>query len=58
MMAAPNTNFGTRARIRIPASTSNPGPAFDAVGLALQLFLTLEVREALPEWRSPVRMRT
>jgi len=32
-------------RIRVPASTSNLGPAFDAVGLALQLYLTLEARE-------------
>lgn len=32
-----------RARIRVPASTSNLGAAFDAVGLALQLHLTVEV---------------
>ena len=31
-------------RIRVPASTSNMGPAFDSVGLALQLYLTVEVR--------------
>jgi len=31
-------------RIRVPASTSNLGPAFDAAGLALQLYLTIEVR--------------
>ncbi len=31
-------------RIRVPASTSNLGSAFDAVGLALQLYLTLEMR--------------
>jgi len=31
-------------RIRLPASTSNLGPAFDAVGLALQLYLTVEVQ--------------
>ncbi len=30
--------------IRVPASTSNLGAAFDSVGLALQLYLTLEVR--------------
>ncbi len=36
---------GRRARIRVPASTSNLGAAFDAVGLALQLYLTLEVSE-------------
>ncbi len=34
-----------RARIRVPASTSNLGAAFDAVGLALRLYLTVEVRE-------------
>ncbi len=33
------------ARIRVPASTSNLGAAFDAVGLALQLHLTLEIRQ-------------
>ncbi len=32
-------------RIRVPASTANLGAAFDAVGLALQLYLRLEVRE-------------
>ena len=31
------------ARIRVPASTANLGSAFDAVGLALELFLTVEV---------------
>src|SRR5688500_7401358 len=36
---------GRAARIRVPASTSNLGAAFDAVGLALQLYLTVEVRE-------------
>lgn len=30
-------------RIRIPASTSNLGPGFDALGLALKLYLTIEV---------------
>jgi homoserine kinase len=34
---------GKGARIRVPASTSNLGAAFDAVGLALQLYLTVEV---------------
>jgi homoserine kinase len=33
------------ARIRVPASTSNLGSAFDAVGLALRLYLSLEVCE-------------
>src|SRR5213594_1430605 len=33
------------ARIRVPASTSNLGAAFDAAGVALQLYLMLEVRE-------------
>ncbi len=31
-------------RIRVPGSTSNLGAAFDAVGLALQLYLTVDVR--------------
>jgi homoserine kinase len=35
-----------RVRIRVPASTSNLGPAFDAVGLALQLYLTVDVQES------------
>jgi len=33
------------ASIRVPASTSNLGAAFDAAGLALQLYLRVEVRE-------------
>ena len=34
-----------KAKIRVPASTSNLGAAFDAVGLALQLHLTIDVEE-------------
>lgn len=34
------------ARIRVPASTSNLGPGFDSHGLALGLYLTLEVEPA------------
>jgi homoserine kinase len=34
---------GRAVRIRVPASTSNLGAAFDAVGLALRLYLTVEV---------------
>ena len=33
-----------KAAIRVPASTSNLGAAFDSVGLALQLYLRLQVR--------------
>lgn len=44
-MTAVGKQDGRAARIRVPASTSNLGAAFDAVGLALQLFLTVEVRE-------------
>lgn len=33
------------ATLRVPASTSNLGSAFDAVGLALDLYLTVEVTE-------------
>lgn len=35
----------SRVRIRVPASTSNLGPAFDALGLAVRLYLTVEVCE-------------
>jgi homoserine kinase len=34
----------TALRIRVPASTSNLGPAFDASGLALQLYLRVDLR--------------
>lgn len=30
-------------RVRVPASTSNLGPGFDCIGLALRLYLTVEV---------------
>jgi homoserine kinase len=33
------------AKIRVPATTSNLGSGFDAVGLALQLYLVVEVSE-------------
>jgi homoserine kinase len=33
------------ARIRVPGSTSNLGAAFDAVGLAVELYLTVDIRE-------------
>ena len=41
-------------RIRVPASTSNLGPAFDAVGLALQLYLSVDVQ---PLDKGPSRMQ-
>jgi homoserine kinase len=44
-MAAANHRLRRGVRIRVPASTSNLGAAFDAVGLALRLYLTLEARE-------------
>jgi homoserine kinase len=34
-----------RFTIRVPASTANLGPGFDSIGLALDLFLTLEVEK-------------
>ena len=40
----PARDAGEVLRIRVPASTSNLGAAFDAVGLALRLYLRLEVR--------------
>jgi homoserine kinase len=40
----PSESKAREWRIRVPASTSNLGSAFDAAGLALQLYLTIEVR--------------
>jgi homoserine kinase len=38
-----------RFTIRVPASTANLGPGFDSIGLALNLYLTLEV-ESSKKW--------
>ena len=35
--------------IKVPASTANLGPGFDSIGMALNLYLTLEV-EASDQW--------
>ena len=32
--------------IKVPASTANLGPGFDSIGMALDLYLTLEVEKA------------
>ncbi len=37
---------GTITRIRVPSSTSNLGAGFDALGLALQFYLTVDVEPA------------
>ena len=44
-------------QIVVPASTSNLGPAFDAVGLALQLYLRLRVVAADETRTAPVAWR-
>ena len=36
-------NEGEMLLIKVPASTANLGPGFDSIGLALNLYLTLEV---------------
>lgn len=36
--------------IKVPASTANLGPGFDSIGMALNLYLTLEV-EASEQWQ-------
>ncbi len=41
--AAMSARDAPSIRIRVPASTSNLGPAFDAVGVALQLYLRVDV---------------
>lgn len=38
--------MNTAVRVRVPASTANLGPGFDALGLALALYDTVEVRVA------------
>jgi homoserine kinase len=43
-MLSPNRNDVPGLRIRVPATTANLGAAFDAVGLALQLYLRVEAR--------------
>ncbi len=43
-MRPPYPKDGRGIRIRVPATTANLGAAFDAVGLALRLYLTVEVR--------------
>lgn len=37
------------AKVRVPASTSNLGPGFDCLGIALQLYNTVEVSWAVEE---------
>ncbi|EIA21487.1 homoserine kinase [Listeria fleischmannii] len=37
-------------RIRVPATTANLGPGFDSCGLALTLYLTLEIGEVSSKW--------
>jgi homoserine kinase len=44
-----------RARVRVPASTSNLGPGFDCLGLALQLYNTITLTRS-DEARSPYGM--
>lgn len=38
-----------RIMIKVPASTANLGPGFDSMGLALDLYLTLEIEKS-KEW--------
>lgn len=38
--------LNNRYRIKVPASTANLGPGFDSMGLALDLYLTLEVEQS------------
>ncbi|MGG3468251.1 homoserine kinase [Neobacillus pocheonensis] len=38
--------LNNRFIIKVPASTANLGPGFDSIGLALDLYLTLEVEES------------
>ncbi|AQQ54548.1 homoserine kinase [Planococcus lenghuensis] len=40
-----------RFSVRVPASTANLGPGFDSIGLAIDLYLTVQVSPA-DEWRA------
>lgn len=42
----PSADTNLQMRVRIPASTSNLGPGFDFAGLALSMFLDVEVTRA------------
>ncbi|MCA1822489.1 MAG: homoserine kinase, partial [Pseudonocardia sp.] len=44
-----------RVRVRVPASTANLGPGFDALGLALTLYDEVEVTPAASGLRVEVR---
>jgi homoserine kinase len=46
MPASPSIDRARGLRLRVPGSTSNLGPGFDALGLALQVYLELDVVEA------------
>lgn len=37
-------------KIKVPASSSNLGPGFDTLGIALNLYLTVEIGEETDEW--------
>ncbi|MGX6978050.1 homoserine kinase [Vagococcus elongatus] len=37
-------------KIHVPATTANLGPGFDSCGLALNLYLTLDIKEMSEEW--------
>ncbi|MBA4536009.1 homoserine kinase [Bacillus aquiflavi] len=43
-------NEGDMLVIKVPASTANLGPGFDSIGLALSLYLTLEVEKS-EQWK-------
>lgn len=43
MISSPAEKYRRSVRVRIPATTSNLGPGFDALGMALKLYNDLEV---------------
>ncbi len=43
-------------KIRVPATTANLGPGFDSFGLALDLYLELEIKEPSEKWRIAHKM--
>ena len=49
MAASPSIDRAHGLRIRVPGSTSNLGPGFDALGLALQVYLEVDVVRAVDD---------
>ena len=54
MSPAPRFDRFKKIKVRVPASTSNLGPGFDVLGMALKLYCELELTVARPDLRRRV----